>query len=116
MWPMEERRNSNRKFKIQEVLREIVSTFINGETNKTSLITVTRVDVSPNLSTCDIYVTVFPESAEESALNFLKRKRIDTKDAIKKRMHMRKIPFVDFKIDEGEKNRQRIQDISSNLD
>ena len=109
-------RNSNRKFKIQEVLREIVSNFINTETNKTSLITVTRVDVSPNLSTCDIYVTVFPETAEESALNFLKRKRPDVKTEIKKKMNMRKIPFVDFKIDMGEKNRQKIQDISLHLD
>ncbi len=107
--------NSNRKFKIQEVLREIVSNFINTETNKTSLITVTRVDVSPNLSSCDIFVTIFPESAEESALNFLKRKRIDTKNEIKKKMHMRKIPFVDFKIDEGEKNRQRVEEISQNI-
>ena len=112
---MSDRINSNRKFKVQEVLREIVSNFINTETNKTSLITVTRVDVSPNLSTCDIYVTVFPESAEESALNFLKRKRIDTKQEIKNKMHMRKIPFVDFKIDVGEKNRQKVEEISQGM-
>jgi ribosome-binding factor A len=103
--------NSNRKFKIQEVLREIVAEYINRENNKTSLITVTRVDVSPNLSSCDVYVSVFPETAEESALNFLKRKRPEVKEQIKKRMHIRKIPFVDFKIDMGEKNRQKIEEI-----
>lgn len=112
---MEERKKTNRKFKIQEVLREIVSNYINVKTNKTSLITVTRVNVSPNLSTCDIYVSVFPETAEESALNFLKRKRPNVKDEIKKKMHVRKIPFVDFIIDEGEKNRQKVQDISQHL-
>ena len=105
--------NSNRKFKLQEVLREVVSEYINRETNKTSLITVTRVDISPNLSSCDVYVSVFPESAEESAFNFLKRKRPEVKEAIKKRMNMRRIPFVDFKIDMGEKNRQKIEKISS---
>ena len=105
----------NRKFKIQEVLREIVAEFINRENNKTSLITITRVDISPNLSSGDIYVSVFPETAEESALNFLKRKRPDVKEEIKKKMHLRKIPFIDFKIDQGEKNRQKIQEISSHL-
>jgi len=107
--------NSGRKFKLQEVIREIVSKFINIENNKTSLITITRVDLSPNLSSCDIYFTAFPESAEESALNFLKRKRADVKTEIKRKMNLRRIPFVDFKIDMGEKNRQKIQDISQHL-
>ena len=101
----------NRKLKIQEVVREIVSEYINRENNKTSLITVTRVDISPNLSKGDIYVSVFPETAEESALNFLKRKRSKVKTEIKKKMNLRRIPFIDFKIDMGEKNRQKIQDI-----
>ena len=105
----------NRKFKVQEVLREIVAEYINRENNKTSLITVTRIDISPNLSSADIYVSVFPETAEESALNFLKRKRPEVKEQIKKKMNMRRIPFVDFKVDVGEKNRQRLEEISSHL-
>ena len=105
--------DKNRKFKIQEVIREVVSEYINRETNKTSLITVTRVDVAPNLSKCDIYVSIFPESAEESAFNFLKRKRAEVKDTVKKKMNLRRIPFIDFKIDVGEKNRQKIEKISS---
>ena len=104
--------NSNRKLKIQEVVREIVAEYINRENNKTSLITVTRVDVSPNLSSCDIYVSVFPETGEESAINFLKRKRPHVKNEIKKKMNLRKIPFIDFQIDLGEKNRQKIEEIS----
>ncbi len=104
--------NKNRKFQIQEVIREVVGEYINRENNKSSLITITRVDVSPNLSSCDIYVSVFPETAEESALNFLKRKRSEVKTEVKKKMNLRRIPFVDFKIDMGEKNRQKIQEIS----
>ena len=106
---------NNRKLKIQEVVREVVAEYINRENNKTSLITVTRIDISPNLSSADIYVSVFPETAEESALNFLKRKRPEVKNEIKKKMNMRRIPFVDFKIDLGEKNRQKLEEISSHL-
>lgn len=102
---------NNRKKKLEEEIRKIVSSFINEHTNRTSLITVTRVDVSPNLAKVDLYVTVFPESGEESALNFLKRKRPEVKEAIKRGMNIRRIPFVDFEIDMGEKNRQKINEL-----
>ena len=104
---------SNRKFKLQEVIRQVVSEYINKETNKTSLITITKVDITPNLSKCDIYVSVFPEESEESALNFLKRKRREVKNTIKHKMNLRRIPFIDFGIDLGEKNRQKMEKLMS---
>ena len=61
---------SQRQKKIQELIRQLASDFIAGETNATSLITVTEVDISPDLATCDILFTVFPDDSTESALNF----------------------------------------------
>ena len=104
---------SQRQKQIQELIRQLASDFIAGETNATSLITVTDVDVSPNLATCDVLVTVFPDDSTESALNFLKRKRPELKQYIKNKMQIRRIPFFDFKIDEGELNRQRIDKIAA---
>ncbi|MEZ4103340.1 MAG: hypothetical protein R3B55_02155 [Candidatus Paceibacterota bacterium] len=42
---------------------------------------------------------------------FVKRKRSDIKNEIKKKMNLRTIPFVDIEIDKGEKNRQKIHDL-----
>lgn len=112
---MKKREKSQRQKKIQEVIRQLSSDFISGETNATSLITVTSVDISPNFSSCDVFVTVYPEESTESALNFLKRKRPDLKKYIKNKMQIRKIPFFDFKIDLGEINRQKIDLISSKI-
>jgi len=109
------REKSQRQKKIQELIRQLASDFIAGETNTTSLITITSVDISPNLASCDIFVTVFPEESTDSALNFLKRKRPDLKKYIKSKMFIRKIPFFDFKIDQGELNRQAIDKISAGM-
>ena len=110
---MKRQEKTQRQKKVQELIRQIASDFISRETNATSLITITSVDISPNLSSCDLFVTVFPEESTESALNFLKRKRPELKQYIKSKMRIRRIPFFDFKIDIGELNRQRIEEISA---
>jgi ribosome-binding factor A len=103
---------SQRQKKVSELLREISSKMISRETNRTSLITVTSVDVSPDLKQCTIFISVFPESSQESALNFLKRKRKDLKIEVRQNSNLRNIPFFDFDLDMGEKNRQIIEEIA----
>lgn len=100
-----------RQEKVSKEIREVVATFLEVESNKTSLITVTHVDVSPDLKNATIFITVLPEDKEGAALDFCKRKRTDIKHEIKKKMKLRTIPFVDVRIDMGEKNRQKIHDL-----
>ena len=97
--------------KIQEQIKEIVAHFIERETNKTALITITRVELFERGRKAMIYISVLPENGEESALNFLKRKRIDMKDAVKKNLRIRTIPFLDVSIDTGEKARRHIDEL-----
>ena len=106
---------SLRNKKVSELIRKLASDFISKETNKTSLITVTKVDLSFNFKSCNIFVSVFPDSKAKSALHFLKRQRRFLKQEVKKKTNLKTIPFFDFQIDYGEKNRQRIDEISSNI-
>ena len=106
------REKSTRQKRVSELIREIAGKMISRETNRTSLITVTNIDISPDLKQCTVFVSVFPESAQESALNFLKRKRKELKQEVKQNSNLRQIPFFDFEIDLGEKNRQKIEEIS----
>lgn len=103
--------NDGRKVKIEEQLREIAAHLIERESNKTSLITVTRAELFERGRKATIYITVLPVDGEDSALNFIKRKRPEIKDAIKKRMRISTIPFIDVAIDTGEKARQNIDKI-----
>ncbi|MCX6738955.1 MAG: ribosome-binding factor A, partial [Candidatus Parcubacteria bacterium] len=62
-----------------------------------------------------VFVTVFPDAEEETALSFLKRKRSDFREYVKKNTRIKTIPVVDFEIDKGEKHRQRIDEISQGI-
>ncbi len=98
----------DRKQKKEEQIKEIVARFIERESNKTALITVTRVELDEKGRTGTIYISVMPVDGEASALNFLKRKRIEIKEALKDGLAIHPIPFIDVAIDEGEKARQTI--------
>ncbi|MCC7004535.1 ribosome-binding factor A [Candidatus Nomurabacteria bacterium] len=106
---------SFREAKITEAIKNLAASFLQRESNSTSLITVTNVQLSDDLKTAKIFITVLPESAEESALEFTKRKRSDFRDFIKESLRIRQIPFFDFQIDLGEKTRQKIDEISKSI-
>ncbi len=94
---------TGRTEKIEEYIKEIAAAFIERESNKTALITVTRVELFERGRKAMLYLSVMPESGEESAINFLKRKRPEIRDAIKARLNIRTIPFLDVQIDTGAK-------------
>ncbi len=104
-----------RRKRVAENLMHLAAEFFRIESNRQSLITVTKADLAPNFSESTIYFTVLPKSMEENALNFAKRKRREFKLYVKKKVSMKRIPFFDFAIDEGEKHRQRIEEISTEL-
>ena len=83
--------------------------FIAEESNRTSLITVMHADVSSDSSKATVYVSVLPESEEATALDFLKRNRSEFRDYAAKHVRLKRVPFFDFAIDTGEKNRQAVQ-------
>ncbi len=100
-----------KKGRLQTVLKELAANFLQTESSGSSLITVTNCEISENLRTATIFISVLPETAEESALNFTKRKRRDFKTYVKSHSKLRHIPFFDFEIDKGEKNRQKIESL-----
>ncbi|MBU1728108.1 ribosome-binding factor A, partial [Patescibacteria group bacterium] len=81
------------------------------EVSNISLITVTSCTTSPDLKRATVFMTVFPSSKEKAALDFAKRKRTELREFLKKNMQTRNIPFVDIEIDQGEKNRQKIDEL-----
>lgn len=94
--------------RFEEILRDLAARFLALESNRTSLITVTRVGTADHGAQATIYFTVLPESAEAAALDFLKRKRSEFRDYVKEHARLMRIPFFDFEIDKGEKARQKI--------
>ena len=103
-----------RKDKVANYIKELAAEFLMKENNRTSLITVTSADCSPDLKRATIYISVLPNSKEHLALEFTKRKRPELREFLKKNMTTKNIPFIDFAIDLGEKNRQKIDELLRN--
>lgn len=102
---------SERNEKVANSIKELSAQFLGRENNKTSMITVISANVSPDLKKATIFVTVLPASKEDMALNFIKRNLGDLREFLKKNLPIKIIPFLDVKIDQGEKNRQKIDEL-----
>lgn len=85
--------------------------FLARESNRTSLITVTHADMSPDLKRGTIYLSVLPESEEQKALEFAKRNLTEFREYVREKSVLRFLPVFDFELDMGEKNRQRVSDL-----
>jgi ribosome-binding factor A len=103
--------NDNHNDRLREAVREVAAEFLAREANRNSLITVTRADLSDDGKRCNIFLSVFPDSAEEAALAFAQRNRTELSDFFKKRVKALP-PHIEFLIDRGEKNRRRLDELS----
>ena len=95
-----------------EHIAHLAAEFLSRESNRTSLITVTRADVTDKMTVANIYCSVFPESDEANALIFLKRMAGECKQYLMHEHRMVRVPHINFVIDYGEKNRVRLEEIS----
>jgi len=102
---------SLRQEKLGELLRQCSARFFAIESNRSSLITITRCVVSPDSKQVTVLITVLPESRAHTALDFAKRKRKDLREYIKKHLRLKRLPFLDIEIDGGELNRQKIDEL-----
>lgn len=103
-----------RSEKITNHIRELAAMYIEREAGPTSLITVTRVLLSPDNKYAKIMISVMPKEKEKAAFGFIRRNLGEMRKYITKGLKVNPIPFLDVEIDEGEKNRQKIDDLLAN--
>ncbi len=107
---------STKDDKAVELIKNAAAEYINTESNRTALITVTSVHLSKDRARGTILITVFPDEKTKGALDFLNRKRDDVRAYIKDRVKMRRLPFFVFDLDVGEKHRQHMDDLFNQVD
>jgi len=100
-----------RQEKVNELLRNLAAEFLERESNRESLITVTKANVSSDLKRATVYITVLPEEKEAAALDFAKRKRKELREFVKSKTKFRVLPFFDVLIDKGQKLEQKIEEL-----
>src|SRR3989338_10326688 len=99
--------------KVKAIVKEAAAQFFELESNRSSLLTVTRVEMIEHGRKAIIYITIFPDDMEASALEFAKRKRTELHEYLLKKTKLSLVPFVDVVIDIGEKNRQRLDSLKT---
>lgn len=99
------------KEKLEEQIRRHAAEFLERESNRESLVSVTHVLLSPDTKHATIYISVLPESKEKAVLDFAKRMRPDIRSYIKEHVRSRIIPYIEVEIDLGEKHRQKIDNL-----
>ncbi len=100
-----------REERIKEILHDLAARFLIINGNGTSLLTVTSVELREGGKHATIFFTVFPDTFEKTAIEFAKRKRPEFKEFVKENSKLGRIPQLDFEIDLGEKNRQKIDNL-----
>lgn len=103
------------KLQLSEHIAHLAAQFINLQSNRTSLITVTRAHITDKQTVCTIFVSVLPEKEEPAAYIFLQRMAGPLKQYIMQKGGIHRVPHIAFQIDMGEKNRARIDEISNQI-
>ncbi len=82
--------------KVESALVHTAAEFINRESNRQSLITVTRASVDERGMEAIIFISVYPDEKAYTALDFLNRNHDEFKRFVHARLKMRSIPRYRF--------------------
>ncbi|MDD3734920.1 MAG: 30S ribosome-binding factor RbfA [Candidatus Pacebacteria bacterium] len=82
---------------------------------KKELLNITKVEISKDLEYANVFLSVYPEKYEKEAIKEIKKNLPEIRSILAKRLKLFKIPKINFKIDEGEKNLENIIQIERSL-
>lgn len=84
------------KKELSQILLKEVDWEVGGWRPKDVLVTVTRVETTPNLRLAKVYVSVMPENQIDKILTILNRQIYELQQEINKRLKMRPVPKIKF--------------------
>ena len=100
--------------RINELLRSNIANIVSREIYLANgLVTITKVDTSPDLKYAKIYISVLPEKLTGTALKQLRKNNALFSRQIAKTTRLRKVPKFKWLLDEGER---RIVEVSRIMD
>lgn len=106
-----------RKEKIAELIHREVGEVIGEEIDLSDeLVTVSRVEISPNHQHATVMITVFPYEKSEEVLTKINREIGALQRIINRRLKMRPVPKISFELDQSEQKGQEIIDILDKIE
>jgi ribosome-binding factor A len=99
--------------KSSALISKFAAEYFSIESNKDSLMTVTKTEILDKGRRAIVFFTTLPREKEGGALEFAKRRERDFRRFIMSKKSFGFAPKISFCIDEGEHNRQRIDELSN---
>ncbi len=97
-----------KKEALEKELQKQIAQWVTKNANRDSLITVARLELSPDISHATVGVSVLPEKYEKDALRFLQKHIVDIKTYLKKNTRGMLPKTYAWHIDDGAKKRDVI--------
>ena len=104
---MRERRTN----KLSDLWRDLLSQFLEKESDRQTIITITHVELMHESKKARCYISFSPPEKENVALGSARRRAGKARKFLATRTKMRFVPELEFELDLGEKNRQRIDEL-----
>ena len=104
---------SQRIIKINDLVRQTVDEIMLKELSLKEgvFITIAKVDTSPDLRYTRIFVSIFPEAEVNYAIRTLQKEVYRIQGNLNKKLHMKPLPKVEFRVDFTESKADEIEKI-----
>lgn len=96
--------------RLNKVLTQVVAEIFNREIffGEGTFVTVTKAQVYHNMSIAEVFFTVLPESDNEKVLDILKTNIFDIQQFVNKKLPIRPVPKIIFKVDVGQEKAEEV--------
>ena len=104
--------------KINDLIQQYVGEIILKELSLKEgvFITIPRVDTSPDFRYTRVFVSVFPEKEISYAMKTLEKEVFQIQGKLNKKLHMRPLPKIEFRLDLTESEADKIEKLLKELD
>ncbi len=108
---------NHRRERVNSTVRTVISKIIGSEVRDPrlySMVSVTRVDISPDRNNCTVYVSILgDEDDKRSAMRALRSAAGFVRQRMKPQLRMRTVPQLEFRLDRSiERDAEFMQRIS----
>ena len=106
-----------RSQRVRDLLREEIADiiFFKVKDPRIGFLTVTGVDVTDDLKIAIVYVSILKEEEKQSTLDILQAAKSFIRSELSKRLKMKFIPSIDFRLDTSIEYGNRIEQLLSEI-
>jgi len=108
---------SKRIAQLNSLVQQEVATILNRHFGRSVdwLVTVTKVQVADDAESASVWISVLPDDAGESALKLIHQQIRDIQATLNKRLVMKFVPRLTFRLDTAALKADRINDVLDRL-